>query len=204
MLCLKNILIAALFCCGCGYVIAEENKSNNEIFFALSKKIIQRTVENAKIQPHTKVSCKILNTNRNTYLRQSIVETLRETPLEVFFGDSLADVSASFNVSTLSINYSKGFSEHFFSGRKTERTISVAIQAEYVERQSNRLVWAETAQETFTDTVDVTSIDELEKSSKGIADTRYGQYSFFDKILEPFVITVASAVAIYLFFTIRS
>jgi hypothetical protein len=104
----------------------------------------------------------------------------------------------------LKVMYDDSFRSGFLGETKTKRTVSLSFPFLIKENQTNKVVTSGTLPFSYSDTVSVSMIPMLEQD--GIPNTHAPMPggSFFDKLLEPFIIIGATGIAIYLFFHVRS
>jgi len=101
------------------------------------------------------------------------------------------------------VRYGDAFRESFLGTRKTERTISTTISAN-VRNAQNEVLFAGAISKAYKDTVNVSQVPELESPSIFFTHGELRGTEFLEEVLEPIIIVGASAVVVYLFFTVRS
>ena len=143
-------------------------------------------------------------TNSNNYLKQQIIQSLVANTNGVSLHQNGIDTKIECNVRDLSLRYGEVFTETFFGERKVERSISLSLVVTILSASSGRILYSQTIKKASSDTVLYSQVNELLDDSLPFTMTVQPQLSFFDSIIEPVVVTVASGVVIYLFFTIRS
>lgn len=137
-------------------------------------------------------------------VRYDIIEALTKHHITVFDDPSGADVILNVRAYDPSLHYSEVFTESFFGSRKVIRTIALALQFTLISRSDKKVLFAKSYTQSFSDTLLYADVQRFEDPSILFASTTLPKLSFFDSIIEPAIVTVASAIAIYLFFTIRS
>ena len=105
---------------------------------------------------------------------------------------------------TLAVNYGQGSRGGMFGRTTAKRTVSAALAYEIRERQSLSIMTSATSGKQYVDSIDVDNIRSLESNSIRCTQGEIPSDSFFDRILEPFVIVGAAGTAVYLFFHVRS
>ncbi len=117
-----------------------------------------------------------------------------------------SDSDSIFNILTFvleeaSVEYGDIFRDGIFSNFLTERTVN--IQGNYSIESKGEFYKKDFSAEAI-DTVDVDQIEELENLSYPFTHSDLGPEPFFSGLLEPIVAIGTAAVAIILFFTVRS
>ncbi len=105
-------------------------------------------------------------------------------------------------VTESSVEFSDVFTESFFGSQKTVRTVRLSVSM--IVRDSGNILRAVPLAVGITDTVRYSDIERLTDNTFPLTSVRTPSLTWWDSLLEPAIITMASAVAIYLFFTIRS
>lgn len=177
--------------------------SNASIVKQLCDSLNERAAVEASL-PHTS-SLSVTLTAGSVYslARQSAMEILQNYVSNLFFLDT-ADITANILFSPPVIRYSEPLSDGFFSSSKVQRSISVEAIFSFEETATRKLVWAGTIQKSFSDTLLFSDIDNIEQNGVIILKGERKPRKIFDSILDPLIITAATGIAIYLFFTIRS
>jgi hypothetical protein len=138
--------------------------------------------------------------------RNTIVEALTKLNYSVYLSSSAGEGSGAavdLGIVEMKVRYGDAFRESFLGTRKTERTISTTISAN-VRNAQNEVLFVGAVSRAYKDTVNVGDVAELESSSISFTHGEPPGTEFLEDVLEPIIIVGASAVAIYLFFTVRS
>jgi hypothetical protein len=138
--------------------------------------------------------------------RNTIVEALKKMNYNVYLsspGSEGRGVSIDIGIVEAKVRYGKTFRESFLGGGKTERTISTIVSAS-VRNLQNEILFAGDVSREYKDTVNVSDVSDLENPSISCTHGEPPDSDFFDELLEPIIIVGASAVVVYLFFTVRS
>ncbi|MFA6540839.1 MAG: hypothetical protein WCT99_04490 [Bacteroidota bacterium] len=110
--------------------------------------------------------------------------------------------SLAVSVRNASVTYGEAFTESFFSSQYTVRTISLSFDV--ILQDSVKILYSASKTITLRDTVRYSEAESLHDFSTPFSTYTPPSLSFFDSLLEPIVVTIASGIAVYLFFTIRS
>ncbi|MBI5214251.1 MAG: hypothetical protein HY960_00700 [Ignavibacteriae bacterium] len=104
----------------------------------------------------------------------------------------------------LKVKYDDSFRSGFLGETKARRTISLSFPFLIKESQTNKVLASSTLPYSYSDTVSVSMIPMLEQEGIPSTHAPLPEGSFFDKLLEPFIIIGATGIAVYLFFHVRS
>jgi len=138
--------------------------------------------------------------------RNTIVEALKKLNYSVFLLSSAGEARGAaidLGIVEMRVRYGDAFRESFLGTRKTERTISTTISAN-VRNAQNEVLFAGAISKAYKDTVNVSQVPELESPSIFFTHGELRGTEFLEEVLEPIIIVGASAVVVYLFFTVRS
>lgn len=139
-------------------------------------------------------------------VRNALLETLKRMKYNVFLSSSTEKqegVSLDIGLVETKVRYGPAFRESFLGKRKTARKIEVAVSAN-IRDARDEVLFAGSLSRGFSDTIHVGDLPDLEIPSIPLTQGEPPEGGFFDSVLEPLIIIGASAVAVYLFFTVRS
>ena len=203
----KSVLHASLVVFLSALCVAAENDvpaTHRQVVYHLTDSVIETVAaDNAGLSAAT-VVVSMSEQPQNNYLKQQIIQSLVANTNGVSLHQNGIDTIIECNVRDLSLRYGEVFTETFFGERKVERSISLSLVVTILSASSGRILYSQTIKKASSDTVLYSQVDELLDDSLPFTMTVQPQLSFFDSIIEPVVVTVASGVVIYLFFTIRS
>ena len=115
-------------------------------------------------------------------------------------GPVIAEIS---NVK-LTIGYSEPESGSLTSSDSVFRIISLQVEGEIIRAQDREVLRTISATRAYTDRIKYNDIEELEASSFRFTQGMRSNYSFWDRLIEPALITGSVIVVILLFFTQRA
>ena len=200
---LRNIAIGLLLTSICFASEHEQPKTNREIFFRLCDSAMDEIVSSYGIVSMP-VYVKTGNDTISSYFREQIIQSLASRNVAVFLrGDSTA-TTLELNVQESSVFYSEVFTESFFGERKTERNVGLVINVTQISNPGFKVISVHEVIKNFTDTVAYSIVDQVNAPAPPVSKYVKPELTFFDSIVEPAIVTIASGVAMYLFFTIRS
>src|ERR1041385_2769986 len=98
--------------------------------------------------------------------------------------------------------YADMFRDGFLGTKKMKRTISAGFSCKVIRKKTDEILFSGLFTKQSIDTVIVDDVPQLETASAKSTHGELPSDSFFDRILEPFVIIGATGVAVYLFFNV--
>ena len=137
------------------------------------------------------------------YVRSAIVTRLNQRGRQVFLADSVytnqpANLSTlSYKIDAASVVYER------LRKKKARRTVHFSATTMLVSAQG-ALINDEVCNEHFTDTLSVAALPSLESGSFSETQAPPLKAGFFRRIFQPVMLTTATALTVYLFFTLRS
>ena len=138
--------------------------------------------------------------------RNTIVEALTKLNYSVYLPSQGGEGKAAIidlGIVEMKVRYGDVFREGVLGTRKTERTINTTLSAN-VRNAQNEILFAGAVSRALKDTVVVSDVAQLENSSIAFTHGEPPKTDFFENVLEPVIIIGASAVVVFLFFTVRS
>lgn len=209
---LVNIVLVVIFvpqlsCSGLASTNQNSAFSTNlEVMTRLTQEIAQGLVRDSQISPDDTCSVLFARPEDYQFLEHAFIEGVRRfCPVVVSPHEpSHASITFEMQSSRAMVRYDNMFRAGLFGEKKVERSISVELSAKVLKNPSGEPVFAGLKEAIFQDTVAVKAVELL--SSPGIRATyaNVPPETFFDRIVEPFVIVGTIGVLMYLFFTIRS
>lgn len=199
---IRTISVVGLFILANIMVANENSVTDVERIRQASDSLVSQFIEEAGIVPASSISFVYEKKISNSVIYHTIVQNFFLRKISIADNSTDRDTVFEILVRGASISYGETFSESFLGTLKTERTISLTCDGAVKAHQ--KILWAGSKTVSLVDTVDYSEIDQLHSDNLPFASYSKPSLSFFDSILEPVVVTIASGVAIYLFFTIRS
>ncbi len=152
----------------------------------------------------TSIAVVVDNGETNRFFSRPLLECFRQRFVSVYSRSGSASIDVAVSVPEVVVAYGEPFSDGFFSARRSQRTIGVALRMIATRNSDGKVLLAETERRSFSDTVYVDEISGLQESSKHIASGPLPDRSVLERFIGPLIIAGAAGVAVYLFFTIRS
>ena len=137
------------------------------------------------------------------FVRSAIVTWLNDNGREVFLADSLYNNkpedlnSLRYQIDETSITYDRR------KKKRALRTINFGASATLVSPEG-RIIEDQTCLESFDDVIDIADISSLESNSYSETKGQPPRAGFGKRILQPLMLTAATTLTVYLFFTLRS
>ena len=128
-----------------------------------------------------------------------IVYTLTEKGINVL-KNKTSSIKLNYALDDVSVSFSEAFRESFFGGYKTERKVKIA--GSFILYENGKVSEGKYFNFFKNDTLDYESIQDFNNGF--VAKTEKPDVPFFDSLLEPVIALGTVAVAIFLFFTVRS
>ena len=202
-----------LFLSELSLVLAQERESgdpvvrpNLEIIRSGVAAITMEILKKSDVSTEKNLLVEFRTSDTSGVIRNTLLETLKRMKYTVFISSSTAKrEGASLDIGPVEtrVRYGPAFRESFLGKRKTERTIEVAVSAN-IRNARGEVLFAGSLSRAFSDTIHVGDLPDLEIPSIPLTQGEPPEGGFFDSVLEPLIIIGASAVAVYLFFTVRS
>ena len=185
----------------CGY--GEELPSNKSI---VEKHV--NTITSSAATKSTEIGFRSLSLQ---FTDNTIVNRFRPSIVHVFttLFDSVYLENRSVLVVSVSmerpvITYSSIFSETLFSQELCVRTIKTSMAWLVTNAESKSVYWSESFSESYQDTIPVSAIPAVQNDNESHWNGTPPSPRLISNILEPGIISLAAAIVIYLFFTVRS
>jgi hypothetical protein len=151
------------------------------------------------------VGLAVLASDERWLFEGAIAAALKEDSLSVFASpDSAAPFRMDITASSVTLRYTNMFRDGMFGAQKVRREISAEMTATVTRLASREVLYSGTMKREAADSVKVEAVPTVE--SDGIPATRatLPSENGVDRFVEPFVIIGATAVAIFLLFSVRS
>ena len=165
---------------------------------------MEKFCADAKIPDSTAVSVNVGAGEMNNFFAPVVIQVLHQHFSTLYSRHSGGTVEISASVADLGVTYGEPFSESMFSGQRCKRTIDIVVRLSATRSEDGRVLWADTENASYADTVYVSEIRNLQKGSLSFSSGVEPEPSVLERVLEPLIIGGAAGVAVYLFFTIRS
>jgi hypothetical protein len=156
-------------------------------------------------------SVKIVGANASgNYLKQKFrqffntYKMIYENGFDAVNSIDSVDYEISIREAVITPRYNRIFTSGFLGTRKVEREIILSFKTEIKDLQTNEVVFEKSFLKRFKDNFDLDKQLFIEDRRYDFTRSELPDEGFLNKIIIPAAVIIASAVAIILFFTIRS
>ncbi len=192
-----------------GKAVAQDDplpRKNLEIIQAQIGALASEVVERSKLGKDRHVYVRILTSENSWVVQNSVLEALKRLSYDLFvasFDQKIPGATVEVSLVEATVIYGPAFRESLFGRQRSQRTIKTTLSAS-VRSPAEEVLFAGNLSRVYSDTVYTGNLDELESPGIQYTHGEPPREGFFDNILEPAILLGATAVAIYLFFTVRS
>ena len=204
------LVIAAILFCSCSRpeLMKESNspKTNIEVMENLSRVLALTLAHQTDMVAHETCAVRAVRVNEFDVITQGFLEGLSEFPCVTLTDSLYTPSSKSIEVRPLNafVRYSNAHRTGFFGTKKVERTVSVQLSIMMTHPRTGVVIFAGILSDYRSDSIAVEMINQVETPSLSFTKGELPQDAFFDRILEPIIVIGATALVVYLFFTVRS
>lgn len=199
---LRYITIGMFFLSLCTAAEQDYTISNREVFYRLSDSLISAASND--VNSNSSLIVSMPRDTFSSYFQPIFLQSFAARNIPIVQRSDSSHMSLDLSVREATVVYSEVFSESFFGSRKTRRSVTLSATGTLVSAAEGKVLWSKQYVVSFSDTVNFAETENLGSSSPPLTAYVPPELSLFDSILEPAIVTIASGVAIYLFFTIRS
>lgn len=199
---LRYITIVVLLTSLCAAEDLNHSVSNREIFFRLCDSVSSDIVQ--EINHYRSIAVTAGSDSFSSYYLPIFGQGLSSRAIPVYVRPESAETMLTLLVRESSVSFGDVFTESFFGPRLTERRSALKVTGTLVSVTDGKVLWTKDFFRISTDVVAVSGIDQLSNGNPPMTSVVLPELSFLDSVLEPAIVTIASGVVIYLFFTIRS
>lgn len=199
-----SIVLMIVLCLISQAAVGDAPESHGQVLRNVTQQIMTDAVTGGFSLPVTALSVTIPTSPLNDLVQQSVIRDLRNRIGVIFVEQANADTVLTYHAIEAAVSYGTPFSRTFLGQRVVERFVSIDVELTLTSSITKAVIHSVRKRCTAVDTVLFSQLRLLDDSAPPFVKIVPAQYSFFDSIIEPAVVTIASAVAIYLFFTIRS
>lgn len=180
--------------------VAAQVRSDREVLIALSDSLAGSLLSEVRNAPSLTVRF-VSDTLTDAY-RPLLLQGLSARHSSL----SIVAVVPEMEISILrsSVRYDAPFTPSMFGPSYCLRTIALTSQFVQSEPSGGKIISARTISVSNTDTVRYADVDRLKDPFLPKTEYTAPTATFLETLVEPVIITIASGVIIYLFFTIRS
>lgn len=199
---IHKIILSAVSLCSIFDFGYSSSISEREVVRSISDSVVNTMIDEAGIVPASSVFFQYEQGTSQPVFYNSITRTLLSRGISIVQQKSLSDTSFVITMAQASIHYGDTFSESFLGSEYVCRTVTVSYEG--VLSTAAKVLWSGINSISCTDTVQYSEIKDLHSDDIPLSSYTLPPMSVFNSIFEPLLVSIASGVAIYLFFTIRS
>ncbi|MBI5475163.1 MAG: hypothetical protein HY964_00315 [Ignavibacteriales bacterium] len=120
--------------------------------------------------------------------------------------DTIQDSSYFLKINSFhpSVYYGDAIGGNIFGASKTVREVSVELSLTIKNNFTNEIFVNSLFKSSLKDTIDISSIEDVENKSIPLTQAPPPQRSFLNRYAEPFLILGATGVAVFLFYNVRT
>ena len=173
----------------------------------LIEQMTEEIINGSHILQGESIAVKLKASDDGWIAESAVNSVLKSLGYQVFFqNDTMSQRKFLFDVMTAHyhVQYDEMFRDGLLGVKKVKRTISTELSAQTFNTRTNEVLFSGSLSKQAADTVAVDDIQTIELPSVKSTHGELPAESFLDRIVEPFVIIGVTAVAIYLFFHVRS
>jgi len=180
-------------------------QTNLELIELAVSNVAREILNGMKLHPHEQVLLKVSRNENSWMFENKMIGVLRGAGADVFVNVSSKSDSvtiAEFNVLDLKLRYTRVFEtteEKFI-----EREAVVNVSGKVYRGSDGKVLWGNNLVCTKRDTVRFDDIHTLENPNIKLTHAYLPDEGIFSSIIEPLLVIAASAIIIFLFFTVRS
>jgi len=182
-------------------------KTNLSLLEGRVAEITRAILHQAGIRPGDSVTVRVDPSAERGITAATIASTLKEDSVVTYAhvdsgraGRPLLAVTAC----ELSVTYANMHRDGTFGNKKVSRRVFGLIVGEVTAAGSGAIVWSGRESSDWTDTVSVDEIPKIETSALPITHAELPAEDSIDRYVEPLIIIGATAVAVWLLFSVRS
>lgn len=189
-------------------------KTNLEVLQGILIRLSKDIAAQSKFEGGDRISVRIQPADDSWLVEQSLTAALRELGAQVFSdsfpkGDQSARAttprySVNAMIVNMQIHYDTPFHDGIFGAAKVRRTAAVVLAYQSSDDESKEIRSSRTLSQDDVDTVLVGEISTLEQPALKSTHAILPDDNALDRFMEPLIIVGTTAVAVYLFFHIRS
>ena len=185
-------------------------KSNIDIVDSLTIAIIDQEVVAHKATLSDSVIIKLVSPDQEDidYLTIILGNALSENSFNVYrnysSGLSFQGIVLEIIKFAVDVTYSRSPNDRDSDQEYVNRKIVVQLSGQIYDVPTTKILQAVNATKSYGDVVPYRDIKKLEKSPYSFTRGKRGEYTHWEKWIEPIIVVTAVAVAVFLFYTIRT
>lgn len=142
--------------------------------------------------------------DEHLYLMETIKKKFNGLKLIINEDSDSSDYRLIFKNPSIKTKYVKIFTDDLIGTKKVEREVLVSYELDLIEKKSSSIIYHQKFNKKHKDNFGLDKLSLIEDRRYLFSQSNLPEESFLNQLLYPSIIIIASAVAIILFFTIRS
>lgn len=180
--------------------------TNLELYERNVQLIVDTLLSTIPTETDSEFAVKIQGPNHSWIVENAFLNALRSRDVHVrtVSGETVNSILFDFGVIELKVSYRKATRDEISGKRTIERSVSTVIAGKIYRPTTGELYYAGTVERISKDRIAPEDVTHVEHEQIGVTHGSLPSGGFMKKILEPAVVITATAIAVYLFFTVRS
>ncbi len=180
--------------------------TNLDLYRRNVRLIVYTLLSEIPMDADRQVAVKIHGVEHSWIVENAFLSALQERDFTVRTAsdESVNSIMFDFTLIELKVRYRHGNRDGFFGKRTIERSVSTVLAGKVYRTSSGELYYAGTVEKSAKDQIAIDDFPRVEHEQINVTHGTLPTGGFMKKILEPAVVITATAIAIYLFFSVRS
>ena len=168
--------------------------------------IVETLLSEIRMDFDRQLAVKIHGQEHSWIVENAFLSALQERDFSVrtAYNESVNSIIFDFTVVELNVKYRRADRDGDFGKRRIERSVSTVLAGKVYTGSTGEVYYSGTVGKTAKDRIAIDDIARVEHEQISVTKGTRPSGSFMKKILEPAVVISATAIAIYLFFSVRS
>ncbi len=182
-----------------GITLWGQSQSDYEIVNSLVDESVNLITES--VPPVREISFEFNSPPELRRFKNRVIYALKKNGVEIF--ENNADIAhLNYALDNVSVSFSDAFRESFLGSYKSERTVK--LSGNYFISDKGKILVSNVFLLSKKDTLDYDDITGYDNNGFSFLKTRKPEVPFFGSLLEPVIALGTVAIAIFLFFSVRS
>lgn len=179
-----------------------QNKSNLEIIYSLLNQSVINISNNLIQDGNNAINLEFDNAKYFSVLKPAVIDYFQQKNISISNSTKDSSIDLNYFIEDIKVDYPNTFRDGIFGKYLAERKIN--LKGNYFLIQNDKVGQVNAFEYSNLDTIPYNEIPSLENIAYTFTTSKIPEEPFFSSLLEPVIVVGASAVAIYLFFTVRS
>lgn len=173
-----------------------------EIIYSLLNQSVINISNNLIQDGNNAINLDFDNSTYFSVLKPTVIDYFQQKNISISNSKKDSLISLNYFIEDIRVNYSNTFRDGLFGKYLAERKIN--LKGSYFLNQNDKVGQVNAFEFSNIDTIPYNEISSLENIAYTFTTSKMPEEPFFSSLLEPVIVVGASAIAIYLFFTVRS